>query len=98
MKALALVLACCAGTAQAATHVVTVEGMQFSPAQLVVQRGDTVVWRNDDLVPHTATAAGRFDSKSIAPGQKWRHVFAKAGKVDYVCTFHPTMKASIEVR
>lgn len=99
MKPLAgLLLAACALAAQAGTHVVKIAGMQFAPAQLVVKPGDTVVWQNADLVPHTATAAGRFDSKTIAPGKRWSHVMAKAGHYDYVCALHPTMKASIEVK
>ena len=49
----------------AATQTVTIEGMKFQPASVTVKRGDTVVWQNKDVVPHTATAAGKFDSKNI---------------------------------
>jgi plastocyanin len=83
--------------ASAATHVVKIEGMQFAPATLVVKHGDKVVWRNADLVPHTATAAGHFDSRTIAAGASWTWVARKAGRYDYVCTLHPTMKASLLV-
>ena len=89
-----------AGVALAAgkTHEVVIEGMKFTPATLEARSGDKVVWRNKDVVPHTATAAGAFDSGSIAPGQSWSHVMGKAGRYDYVCTFHPGMKASIVVK
>ena len=54
--------------AGAATQTVTIEGMKFQPASVTVKRGDTVVWQNKDVVPHTATAAGKFDSKNIDGG------------------------------
>ena len=84
--------------AAAADHVVTIEGMQFHPATVTVHPGDRVTWRNADLVPHTATAAGRFDSGSIGAGKRWTWTAGRAGTYDYVCTFHPGMKAGIVVR
>jgi plastocyanin len=86
------------GAAQARTHVIAIEGMNFSPTQLKLKRGDKVMWQNKDLVPHTATAAGRFDSGSIAPGASWSRTFAAPGRYDYVCTFHPGMKAALVVQ
>ena len=38
-------------------HVVEIRGMAFHPEALEVRRGDTVVWINRDMVPHTATTA-----------------------------------------
>ena len=84
--------------AHAETQTVTIEGMQFKPQVITVKRGDTIVWRNRDVVPHTATAAGLFDSGGIANGKSWSHVAAKAGKHDYVCTYHPGMKATVVVQ
>ena len=86
------------GAAGAATHTVKIEGMQFVPANLTVKRGDKVVWQNKDVVPHTATAKGSFDSASIASGKGWSHAMKKAGRFDYVCTFHPGMKATVVVQ
>jgi plastocyanin len=44
------------------THTVTIEAMRFRPEHLTVASGDTIVWINKDLVPHTATSEpGRFD-------------------------------------
>jgi plastocyanin len=80
------------------THTVVMEGFRFVPETLEVQRGDTVEWVNRDIVPHTATAAGVFDSGSIAPQARWKRVMGKTGSVAYVCTFHPTMKGTLQVR
>lgn len=60
--------------------------------------GDTVVWTNEDIVPHTATAKKGFDSKSIEKSGSWRFVTKQKGTYPYICTFHPTMKAELIVR
>jgi plastocyanin len=80
------------------THTVTIEGMRFQPDSLMIARGDTVVWVNNDLVPHTATSeAGSFDSQIIHPEKSWKFTATKKGEFAYTCTFHPTMKAILHV-
>ena len=38
----------------------------FTPAEVDVAEGDTIVWSNADFVPHTATARdAAWDSKAI---------------------------------
>ena len=81
------------------THTVNIEGMRFQPERLTVAEGDTIVWVNRDLVPHTATSeAGSFDSQIIQAEQSWTFTPRKRGEFAYVCTFHPTMKATLHVR
>ena len=84
-----------------AAHTVVIEAMQFNPATLRVRPGDSVTWINKDIVAHTVTspaaATVRFDSQMIAVGREWKHTFTKPGTYDYDCTYHPTMKAVIEV-
>ena len=81
------------------THIVTIEGMRFLPEVLTVAPGDTIVWVNRDLVPHTATStAGSFDSKDIQADRSWKLTIRKIGDFAYVCTFHPTMKAMLRVK
>jgi plastocyanin len=81
------------------THTVTIEGMRFQPERLTVARGDTVVWLNKDLVPHTATSKeGGFDSKTIEAEQSWKFTAGEQGEFAYLCTFHPTMAATLRVR
>ena len=99
-----LVLASASGLAGAPaaakprTHTVTIEGMTFSPRVVTADRGDTIVWVNKDLVPHSATtSAAGFDSRSIAAGQSWRYVVRQRGEMPYICTFHPTMTGVVRV-
>ena len=81
------------------THTVVMEGMKFSPSTLRIQPGDTVVFKNNDLVPHTATAkqGGAFDSGIIKPGGSWTFAPQFQTTVPYVCSFHPMMEGSIKV-
>ena len=81
------------------THTVTMENMRFKPSNLTVTRGDTIVWVNKDLVPHTATSkAGGFDSQGIEAEKSWRFTVRKKGDFSYICTFHPTMTAMLRVK
>jgi plastocyanin len=82
-----------------ATHTVTIDASRFEPDTLTVIAGDTVVWRNQDLVAHTATSkAGAFDSGLIAPGKSWTYKPKRAGDVSYTCTYHPTMTGTLRVK
>ncbi len=81
------------------THTVIMEGTRFQPETLTVKAGDTVVWVNKDLFPHSATASNTvFDSKAIAVGESWKYVAKKKGDFPYTCVFHPTMKATLVVK
>ena len=81
------------------THTVLIEGMQFKPPSVIVKLGDSIVWKNTDLVPHTVTASDRsFDSGLIEAGATWSlHVEAR-GEILYTCVIHPLMKGNIEVK
>jgi len=80
------------------THVVTINNFKNQPAELTVKAGDTVEWKNEDIVPHTSTAKGVFDSGRIAKGASWMWVAAKPGTYDYICTLHPNMKGRVIVQ
>ena len=85
-----------ARAAEPASRSVAIEQMRFTPQVLTVRRGETIVWTNRDLFPHTVTSDG-FDSASIAPGASWTWTANKTGRFGYVCTLHPSMKATLVV-
>lgn len=91
-----------AAVAAPAVHTVVIEGMRFIPETLEVKPGDTVVWRNRDPFPHTATAEAKGAdgpaSPAIAAGASWTFKAAKRGRYPYLCTLHRTMKAMLVVR
>jgi plastocyanin len=81
------------------THAVAIRDFRYAPPVLTVRVGDSVVWTNEDIVPHTATAeAGRLDSGSLGTKESWRYTAVKKGKYAYGCTFHPNMKGTLVVR
>lgn len=95
--ALVLAAACGRGDAPRA-HAVAIRGFVYAPDTLVAAPGDTVVWANADVVPHTATAAGRWDTGQIGAGASGRTVAGAAGTYAYVCAYHPTMRGTLIVR
>jgi plastocyanin len=78
-------------------HAVIIRAFRFEPEVLEIRPGDTVTWTNEDLVPHTATAADRsWDTGRIDRAASVSLVFPEAAKAsDYFCRFHPAMKARI---
>lgn len=81
------------------SYSVNIENMKYTPEALSVKKGDTIIWTNNDLVPHTVTAIDNsFDSKVIDAGKTWTLVVKKVGPKDYKCSFHPTMIAKIVVK
>lgn len=80
-------------------EVVVIRDMAYARPVLTVAAGTTVVWRNEDAVMHTVTAAdGGWDSGPIPPGGEWRRTFDRPGSAEYFCRPHPFMRARVEVR
>lgn len=79
-----------APSADAQTVTVNAANFQFTPKDITITVGNSVVWSNTDTKKHTATADdGSFDTGVIAPGARSAPVkFDKAGKFAYYCQFH----------
>jgi plastocyanin len=72
--------------------------MQFHPAELLVQKGDTVVWINHDIVAHDVTEQAHklWTSGPLAPGESWNLVVTESA--DYYCSIHVVMKGKLVVQ
>jgi plastocyanin len=81
-------------------HVVEIRGMAFHPEVLEVRRGDTVVWINRDIVPHTATATRKpgWNTGPLLQGKSGQYVANQRGEDSYACELHPTMLGKLIVR
>lgn len=80
------------------THTILITGFKYQPDTLTVNAGDTVEWRNNDIVPHTVTAADKsFASPAIRPGSSWKFVAKKPGTFLYTCSPHPNMHGKLIV-
>jgi plastocyanin len=76
---------------------VSMAGLAFAPAELMVDRGTEVVFDNDDLAPHTVTADdGGVDSGTINPGKAFRVTID--APLEYHCAIHPSMTGRVLVR
>lgn len=83
---------------KAVTHKVTIDSTSFVPAVLDIKVGDSVVWENKDIVAHTATAKGTFESGAIQSGKSWKRTFTTKADLEYLCRYHPTMKGRVRVQ
>lgn len=81
-------------------RVVDIRALTFGPAQLTVAVGDTLVWVNHDMFPHTATADGAagWDTGPIPADSSRSAVARRPGVYSYVCKVHPTMHGQVVVR
>lgn len=79
-----------------ATHAVAIQNFAFSPAEMKIKKGDTIVWTNNDTAPHSVVADS-FHSETLQKGQSFRFTFATAGTHDYICGIHPRMTGTVIV-
>ena len=77
---------------------VEIKQMQFLPAELTLQKGDTVVWTNNDIVIHDVTEekSKLWTSGPLTTGQSWS--FVVTGTADYYCSIHVVMKGKLLVQ
>ena len=94
---IAVLMVAVLGGAAPRTHTVEIRGMEFHPAELTVAPGDTIVWINQDIVPHTATAKA-WGTDVLSQGQSGRIVARRVGTIHYVCNLHPTMHGTLLIR
>src|SRR6185503_10840399 len=79
-------------------HTIEIKQMKFQPAELIVQKGDTVVWINNDIVAHDVTEeSNKSWTSSLMPvGQSWSLVVTQSA--DYYCSIHVVMKGKLIVK
>jgi len=78
-------------------HTIVISSMRFNPAELTLQKGDTVVFVNKDFVVHDITQQPdkTWTSSNLSPGQSYK--LAVRASSDYNCSIHPTMKGRLIV-
>lgn len=82
--------------AEAARYVIEIRNMAFGPAPQHLKVGDTILWRNDDMFRHTATAKPGFDL-DLAPGAEREVTLKKSGVLNVICRYHPNMTMRLAV-
>jgi plastocyanin len=77
---------------------VTIDNFTFKAATITVPMGTTVMWENDDDIPHSIVeATGKFHSAALDTEDKYSFTFDKAGTFEYFCGLHPFMKGKVVV-
>ncbi len=79
------------------TWTITIQQLAFGPAPPGMHVGDTVVWVNQSVFLHSATANDHsFDVAIPAHGQGTLKL-TRAGTIPYTCKYHPGMKGQLVV-
>ena len=79
-------------------HELEIRELAFPAPPEGVRAGDTLVWVNRDLVPHTVSAEGVWESGALAPGDSFKIALGTAKAFHYLCDYHPTMRGTLVVR
>lgn len=84
----------------AGTIHVTMKNISFKPMTIHAKVGQTVTWTNRDDAPHNVTyvSGPKFTSSpTFTDGKSWTLKLRQPGTIQYRCTIHPGMHASIVV-
>ena len=91
----ALLLAAPAG-ARAETTTISMPGKFFDPPRATMVAGDTVLFRNSDLVTHDVVISP-FGSGPIARFTSWSQQIDQPGGYPFLCTLHAFMRGNLDV-
>jgi plastocyanin len=88
-----------AAQGSAATMNVTIGDNTFTPAQITVNVGDTVVWTNTGRNPHdvTSDSGAFFSPRNLMNGQTFSYTATTPGTFNYQCTVHSNMTGVLTV-
>jgi plastocyanin len=81
----------------AKVFTVTLNSMVFGAAPVDLRVGDTIIWANDDIFDHTATADDSSFDVNIKSGTRVRTRLTKVGEVAFYCRYHPGMTGKLVV-
>ena len=87
-----------AAAASAAEYRIAIAKMKFGAVPSVLHVGDVILWRNDDIFRHTATARDKSFDVDLPPKSEGRMTISQAGAIEFFCRFHPAMKGKLDVR
>ena len=85
----------------AASQTISQAERSFAPGAITVKAGDSLVFKNDDVVTHNAFSTSKgneFNSKAQQPGQSATIALKTPGTVEVRCAFHPKMRMTITVQ
>lgn len=63
------------------THYVNISNYGYLPQDIVIRRGDTIIWHNNDIITRSVTSA-LFDV-DLAPNGEYQYTFNTIGDINY---------------
>jgi plastocyanin len=82
-------------------HTVVQKSRAFHPAEITVNRGESLTFTNDDEFIHQIYVQGvgfSFDSDEKNPGEDITETFTTPGTFEVRCHIHPKMKLAVHVK
>jgi amicyanin len=76
---------------------VKIANFTFGPQELKVKAGTTVIWTNEDDIPHTIVSPRNFQSKALDTNDTFSFTFTTPGTYKYFCSLHPHMTGTVVV-
>jgi plastocyanin len=91
-------LSACGPSQPPKTYTVEIRNMAFVPADITVNKGDTIKWVNHDMMAHDVTeqTTKAWSSGPIQADSTWK--MAVTDEADYFCSIHVVMKGKIELK
>jgi len=79
---------------------ISMKGIAYVPKTVAARVGQRITWVNDDDVLHdvASTSGDEFKSELYPKGESYSYTPTRAGTISYVCTIHPGMEGTLEVR
>lgn len=77
---------------------VTIDNFAFSPSELSVPAGTTVVFINEDDVVHNVLSEdGQLQSPDLGAGDSYEVTLDQPGTIPYICNIHQYMRGTVTV-
>ena len=86
--------------ALAASKTILQKGKVFSETEVVIAKGDTLTFVNDDTVTHNVMSkspGNEFNIGAQAPGVSAPVTFDAVGTATIICAIHPQMRMNVKV-
>ncbi|MGB1198327.1 MAG: cupredoxin domain-containing protein [Thalassotalea sp.] len=80
--------------------VVTIFKKAFTPANITINIGDTVIWKNVEKRQYHNVWFKQFSSEEpdyLFPGESFQQTFTQEGEYPYLCGPHPKMTGVVTV-
>src|ERR1041385_8330294 len=86
---LAITMSMAAPSNHAATNMVRMGNYYFTPTNLIINSGDSVLWTNIAVTAHDSTAnSGLWASPTFGGTTTYTFRFTNAGNYPYICAVH----------